>query len=245
MDALYSAQPGAVLRKSVWDIGEFARAINSLAGIATCLQYEADYEKDGSKVPAALREKVAELCGIFLASAAEEMSEMLAAMPSGVTITTDPTDDPEVAIAVGKAITALEPKKLEKIGARNSKADMGRLQKIHDYLVELGVACAADTTEKLAKVTAEKSNLEKVISDALPQIEQMKKDIEKLKSEPMPAPPRMSVVEKGADVSGVAHPSAASIDEQLSKMTPDELAKLAIRVSQQKPINIHAAPASR
>lgn len=232
---LVGDSPQFALRKSVWDIGEFARAISTLGGIQSCLQYEADYEKDGSKLPKELRAKVAELIDIFLRVAAEEMGEMLATLPGGEIVTTDVSSDPEVGIAIAQNAKAIEATTLQKRGARNSQADLGRLQKIHDYLVELGVACPKDTAEKLAKSVSENEALNKVMADALPAIEQLQKDIAALKAQPMPGGPRLMVMEKGApDVEDRSQPNADVVEQLMKQYTPEQLSTMMIKHAQTK-----------
>lgn len=226
-------QKGDVLRKSMWDVGSFASVLMSLSNIQSTLQYEAEREKDSSAVPMELKTQIASLVSTFLKVAAEESAEMLASMPGGEMITIDATADPEVAVAAANAYKAIQPDVLAKVGARNSGADKKRLQGMHDYLVELGVACAPETAEKLAKAVGENATLEKVISDALPAIEALKKDIELLKAQPMPGgPSRLNVVEKG----GAQEPVAAGTNDfeaLMSKLTPDQISMALIKLAQQ------------
>lgn len=247
LDKLASAQPSNVLRKGVYDIGEFARALQTFVGIQSCLQYEADYEKDGSKIPAELRVKIAELADIFLRMSKEEISEMLATMPGGILSQTDPALDPEVGIVMAQAEKSLNETTLQKIGARNSTADKKRLQGIHDYLVELGVACATEEVEKLRKDAVEVGTLQKVISDALPAIEELKKgaieqaaEIKRLKDQPMPGgPARLNVVEKGVNAGAVGEQAdPARVEAILSSMTPDQIQTMMIKISQSKPMGM-------
>lgn len=235
LDKAASEQKGDVLRKSMWDIGRFSDALSTLSSIQMCMQSEADYEKDGSKVPADLRSAIAGLVGIFLSVAYEESAEMLASLPGGEMITLDAAADPELAVAAANAYKAVQPNALEKIGARNSGADKKRLQGIHDYLVELGVACAPETAEKLAKSVGENAELNKVIADALPAIEQLRKDVEHLRAQPMPGGPgRLSVVEKGGAAS-VVDPAADTrplLTQLLEKHSPEELSMMLIKQAQ-------------
>lgn len=234
LNKMVGDDPAFALRKSVWDLSSFASAISSLAGIQQCLSYEADYEKDGSGIPKELRAAIAGLVEIFLKTAAEEMGEMLATLPAGEIVTVDVASDPEVGVAIAQNAKAMEATTLAKRGARNSKADMGRLQKIHDYLVELGVACPKDTAEKLAKAETDNATLNKVLADALPAIEQLKKDITDLKSQPMPGGARLHVMEKGGQPEQgkeVANPE--TVEALLKTYTPEQLSVMMIRLSQQ------------
>lgn len=235
-----------LLRKSVWDIGSFANAISTLGDIQRCLASETEWEKDGSKNPQMLRDAVAHLIDIFMLVAAEEMGEMLGMLPKG-TITTDPTADPEVGVAVAQAAKAAKISTetlLEKVGRRNSGADQARIKAIHDHSVALGHQCSADEDAmKLAKFAGQEqelATLRKVVSDALPAIEQLQKQVKDLRDQPMPSAPRtdrLHVMEKGAQSDGLGDKEA--LEAQLAKMTPDQLAALAIKAAQNKPIAMH------
>lgn len=239
VDKLAAGVKGYELRKGVWDIGSFANAISTLGGIQRCLAYEADYEKDGSKVPVDLRTQIAALVTIFMDCAKEEMGEMLATLP-GEMPKTDPADDPEVGIVMANAAGMVNSADvLAKRGARNAKADMARLQKIHDYLVELGVACPPDTAEKLAKAAGDNETLQKVIDEALPAIADMQKSIAELKAQPMPGgPARLHVMEKGGAPTdtGAAPVNTATVEELVKHYTPEQLQLMMIKAAQAKPM---------
>lgn len=237
-----------LLRKSMWDVGSFANALCSLASVQQCAAMEADYEKDGSKVPTKLRDAIADLTMIFVEMAAEEAAEMLATLP-GDMITTDPTDDPEVGVAVANAMKFLAQggaeSKLAKAGARHSKADLDKLQAIHDHSVGMGATCASDDAEKLKKsvdaAIVERDQFKKIIDDALPAIEELRKEIAVIKAQPNPPAPRLSVMEKvigGSQASGGDDGQAldARIGDILKNKTPAEISDMMIRLSQQNPI---------
>lgn len=235
---------GFELRKGMWDVSRLGDALMSLASIQACLANEQVYEKDDSKNPVKLRDAIMTLAECFMDIAKEELSEMLATMPGGI-VQVKPESDPEVGVAIAEAMKSVSATTLEKIGARNSKADIGRLQKIHDYLVELGVACAPETAEKLAKAEIENETLQKVVSDAIPAIEELKKgmaaqaeEIKKIKSLPMPGGPgRLNVVEKGGASPEtdrtVADP--AVVEELVKNYTPEQLQHMMIKAAQARP----------
>lgn len=76
-----------LVRKSMWSIGRFADVLSSIASIAFDAQCEADYEKDGSKIPEQVRAWIATGVGIFKAMSSEEADELLASvMPAGATV---------------------------------------------------------------------------------------------------------------------------------------------------------------
>lgn len=241
------------LRKSVWDISSFANAIESLACIQQCLHNEKEWERDGSKIPEQLKQKVVELTAIFLACAKEEMAELVSTLKPDIVgdmITTDPTDDPEVAIVAAAANKVAGDKPLlQKVGARNSKNDKKRLQGIHDYLVELGVVCDPEATkaaeaEELQKRATEAeqraAKAEAEIAAVVPQIEELRKQVTAIMNQPMPGAPRLNVVDKNGAVSPLGNEPGAAEQSPVEKLAGmiekhgmDGVATAVIKMSQQ------------
>jgi phage head maturation protease len=118
---------------------------------------------------------------------------------------------------------------LQKVGARNSKSDMEKVQGIHDHAVTLGADCSSKKAEgiddlqkrldnALAKVTlfdTLQEGLEKVgikEGESIPEFitkvqgekETLEKRVKELESQPAPAKGALKVVEKGQDISPVA-----------------------------------------
>ena len=268
-----------ILAKGMYEVGWFARLLDDMACIQSCVASEADWEGDNSPVPAHLKENIKQLTLTFIEMAMEEAAEMVARLkPEEVeeltdagagtadesTAEVDATDDPEVAVHAAEGVKFLiaDKARLEKAGARNSKQDIERLQKAHDALVELGVACKAvssddnaddaEAAEKVAKtdlvkaeterdqLRADNERLNKIIADAVPEIEKLKKEVIALKAQPLPSAPRTSVVEKSGDRSGVTSEPALpqTLQDALAKMTPEQLQDLAIRAAQQRPMSL-------
>lgn len=89
----------------------------------------------------------------------------------------------------GRAPLKLAADKVEKAGARHSKADLARVQTIHDHACGLGATCANDT-EKLAKAAGERdvaiAGLEKVTTTSrtlVAAVAEMKKSNDGIKAE--------------------------------------------------------------
>lgn len=236
--AEFDKTDGAVLRKSVYDIGSFAMAINTLASIQSCLAMEADYEKDDSKVPLELRNKIADLVGIFLRTAAEEMGEMVAGMPGGVIQVTNPAADPEIGVLMSETAKALPIAELSK-----RTPDQERLNAMLAALVAKGIApkVDAEAAETLAKVTLERDGLSKLVADAVPAIEALRKDVALLKAQPNPSAPRLNVLEKGGTE---AQPAALPTDPQellavmAKNFTGDQISAMLIKAAQARPMSL-------
>ena len=129
---------------------------------------------------------------------------------------------------------------LAKAGARNSQADQVRIQAAHDSIVAAGAACATEKAapaEDLAKVaddlqkqTARGDALQKALDGIQPQIDSITKAVTTLLNQPV-AHPLTRLVSKGQDNGGDAEVAAEAV---LAKMSPDEIALLAIKAAQKQ-----------
>jgi DNA repair exonuclease SbcCD ATPase subunit len=154
-----------------------------------------------------------------------------------------------------------------KAGARHSKTDMERIQKMHDTLCELGAACHADEdedTDKVAKALAEReaevTELRKVLDQVTPltaavaelgeTIDDLRKtvgaqadEITKLKAEP--APPKtaanLHAVEKGRDGGAIVDENDDEMLKRLSEMSEDDRTVLLIKAARRNPIPLRVA----
>jgi hypothetical protein len=118
----------APLGKGLWSVGRLASLLDDLRWLTSDATDEADYEGDGSTVPARLAASVRALGDALVAMAEEEVAEATAALPGD---------------AGGLALLAARTDGLEKSGRRNSSADQKRLNSMHDTSVALGADCAA------------------------------------------------------------------------------------------------------
>lgn len=90
---------GGELRKNLYDIGEFASCLCSLASLARSAEYEAQNEDDNSAVPMKLRNAVDDLLAVFKEMADEEATELLASLKSSAGV----GDDDEIEEAIEAA----------------------------------------------------------------------------------------------------------------------------------------------
>jgi hypothetical protein len=154
------------IKKGLYTLSTLASVLEAVASMAIGTQYEADYEKDGSPVPASLRSWLADGLKILNAMTVEESAELLAAV----------TPDEEVIVIAlaDKLVPSSDLNSLVKAGARHSKGDQAHLQGVHDSSVALGANCSSekaagsedlakaalqDTTEQLTKVTTQRDEL--------------------------------------------------------------------------------------
>ncbi|MGD0144300.1 MAG: hypothetical protein ABSC92_14185 [Rhizomicrobium sp.] len=139
---------------------------------------------------------------------------------------------------------------LSKIGARNSAADLARIQQLHDTACELGAKCATgeDESDTLAsgaflRVSAENAMLRKAMNDIAPRIEtalakiaEQNARIEALESQPAAGGPVVAgtrLVTKGQELG--ADPGKA-FQEHLAKLSPDERTLVLMKMSLAQPL---------
>lgn len=234
----------APLEKSMYTVERMARCLREVASLQVCVAQEQKREGDDSETPAMIGTAVAQLGDTLIEMAKEEVDELLLQVANnGIG-----EDDPTLAYSTGYYELAAGTLGLEKAdfdelakAAASKKADY--VQKMHDKCQKMGAKCAeplnkADSADELQKVHAANEELRKRADDAEGQLKELEplvkslaSDIEKLKSMPMPAAPKTSVVEKSAD-GGALSPAPLTESDLLQKFTPDQLAEAAIRMAQ-------------
>lgn len=247
-----------VVRKGIYDLRNFSGILENLSWLTDNSICEAGWERDGSKIPEALMGHLRALGATFVEMAKEEIAEMVAGLEAtGVRVqifegaegdsSFKVATEEEVSKAEGtdedvSTLTLSVPGEIvEKVGARNSKADAARIQKAHDATVEAGAACACGEGEAAAKAAgglsyealvadnaAKAAQIDKAVGGILALGEDMKAlqaEVETLKASPTSGAPRLSVVGKGAD--SVLHsttPALPGVDPTLSPQ--DQIAKM-------------------
>ena len=79
----HSAAAGRPCVKSLYDVGQLAYLLSSLGWLQEEVAWEAEFEGDGSRVPAMLGEAMQQLGATLIAMTAEEVDELLARLPDG------------------------------------------------------------------------------------------------------------------------------------------------------------------
>lgn len=237
------------LAKGLYEVGMMAHILQDVACVQACLDREAEWEGDGSQVPAKLKDAAASLATIMIELVTEEVGELIEHMK-----VSNAEVEVEEMLTMAAGSAGMEKADFAK-AVEISGRDKSRIQKVHDHSIAMGAKCAkgddtagasenaAFAAEKMAKADmADKleSENEMLKSDLAAQRSEMEEakvmlkslmaDIEMIKATPMPSAPRTTmVVEKSADF---GKPEASASDMDLSKMSPDQLADLAIRISQ-------------
>lgn len=237
------------MAKGMWEVSRMANALADIACIQSSLQCEANWEGDNSPVPAKLRDAVASLGTVMIEMVAEEVGELVARLA-------EKEEAVEVAeatrpiMALAASSLGLEKADAEELGKSMIAAKaMGRIQKMHDHCIALGAKCAKmedeveDDAEKMAKfdsiseenelLKADLNGAKSEIAEAKEMIKSLVTDIEKIKAMPMPSAPRTHVVDKTGDVE-----KGDGNAPDLSKMSKEQLADLAIRMAQSQGNNM-------
>lgn len=134
--------------KGLYTVGSFAQTIQDLDYLAQSTQYEADYEGDGSTIPAQIKALVSSACGILRALVAEETAELTgeAMAPEDATkALTVPgaLKRSEKFLSVAKALVAgIKGDVAEKKGAKFSAKTKDDLKKIHGQIDDCSKALA-------------------------------------------------------------------------------------------------------
>jgi HK97 family phage prohead protease len=220
------------LRKGMAGVQSFAGILAEIDRLCSAAAAEAASEGDDSAMPARLKAWLDAGAKLMRAMVAEETGELTA-----------PDDDEEVVDdgAMAPVQPALPSVKaaldgaldlLAKVGARHSRADLERVQKLHDTSVELGADCPA-----AAKRAATADPL------LLRQVADLTKRLAIIEAQPMPAKGVTKLVAVGKEQdAGGAGAMAETVDAfvaRLAAMAPDkrshELTKLALRLPQRLP----------
>lgn len=231
--------------KGLYAVGRLAELMESLGYVCSSSCWERQSEGDDSPVPEMLANGLVQLGGALVTMAQEEVQEMIMEMQErGLDIDTIISTMPEmVENAAAIEMVKSEVADLAKVGSRHSKTDKERLKQVYRLLKELGVEDDDDKekSEKLAKfdsTAAENERLQKVINDAVPAIEALKKDVAALKAQPMPPAGRTQVVTKGQEDGAKTDTGPVTLEKLIETHGADKLAEAAIKVAQRTPMSM-------
>lgn len=128
-----STDESAKCIRGMWSVSDLASLIEKLSWLCSDARWEAEYEEDGSTIPAALAASLAELGNILVAMATEETAELTAKyLP--------PLDGSFDSVAMSLGAIAGSPA-LQRAAGTDKKLTR-KLQKIHDGAVECGATCS-------------------------------------------------------------------------------------------------------
>ncbi|MBY4799903.1 hypothetical protein K6W78_07790 [Burkholderia cepacia] len=173
------------LHKGMYGVSTFASLLGSISYLQQAAAREAATEDDGSTMPDELKAWLKQGGDLLAAMVAEEVAELVEDDGNVDCTSVYYFECAAAAENLHKAVAALGgehlhesfAKALEKAGARNSGADMTRIQKAHDLLGELGAKCAKEAgdddmdaekaahAETLSKLTAAGESVTKLTAD--------------------------------------------------------------------------------
>lgn len=238
------------LEKSLYGVSRLACLLSEVRDLGNSFAFDAVYSGEGSTLAGQARAWARQGMSLLAAMVQEEMDDL-----------SEGVEDSAMALAAGKlpddAWGALRKavgpetaggKALAKVGARNSRSDLERIQGVHDHAVALGATCeaakaaggnlakGADALEAiradLAKALGERDALAKAVSDQImPELTKLRTMIGN-----MPVPRHLAgrAVTKGTE--GGPEPLGDDQAVQLlAKMSPEDRATLMIKVAQANP----------
>lgn len=186
------------LKKGLWGVQDLAGVLMALAGCAMSAQSEADWEGDKSMVPAQLKAAAVAVGQALKDMTAEEVDELIEGMGGII----------QPVLMMADKIGAMSKADLAKAGARHSKADLARVQKIHDAASELGAKCDKDDDGGDVENAMPGGRLKKAL-DALSKVDELTKMVtdltdrlKKVEDMPMPAKGALRVVGKDDEARG-------------------------------------------
>lgn len=257
---------GGDVKKGLPTVVRLACVIEDLKWIHDAVLVEEGDEGDAdSELPAKAKASLETLCDLLTTMVNEETAELLQGQDDDALydplvvdyVVCDygywcagPKDALDALVKTLKKgdVRARVKKVLAKVGARNSKADLDKIQAVHDHAVDLGATCDADNCGddadkgakagdlakalgELTKITAERDALQKTLTETIvPQLAEIKKKVDVIAAQPVPLPLQGRAVNKaGVD------DAEPDLLEQLSKMSDEARTLLLIKAAQQNP----------
>lgn len=221
------------LRKGLYAVASLAEVLQSLAWLAMGCAEEAEWEGDGSPVPADLRDAVALLGQALQTMAAEEVAELIAALP-----TSGPQSVEVVELAEKLAKAEADRDELAKKGQKYSKATKAALADAHKCMKdacdkmdglkyqeaeEEDAPAKADDAEAIQKAEGLASDLKK----AQDENETLAKRVKELEAMPEPAKAAVSAIAIKKGEEGAPDP-LEPLQKEADSLPPGEAKALAL-----------------
>lgn len=182
------------LAKSLYTCGSLITVLSSLQYIVSTVEFEEEYENDGSDIGTRLKTSFADLGAILQDMVAEEVEEAVRNPEASMM--------PQYACFSDNAKDLVKQlSEMKKIGAQHSKSTLEKMQSMHDTAVDLGAKCSKDDNMSMSA----KADMQKVLDqnvEFMKMIEEAKERILKLESQPMPTKTILRTVSKAADIHG-------------------------------------------
>lgn len=233
------------LYKGLWNVGRLACLIEELDWLMQDTAWEATYEGDGSPIPAELKDSIVKLSAVLRGMVAEETSELVGEDDAPALEAEAATLEAAAEVAAAEADMALSVKIGALTKALPADKHVKALAFIKGRLEKRGAPPPAkeeEPNEELSKVVAQRSALEKVLTNLAPQIETLAKRVAKLEARPAPAKGVVKAVNKGEDGAGAEGVHTGNASEQaesyLASLTSDQRAQFLMKVSLRNPVRV-------
>lgn len=282
-DAATKAFKNDNLAKGLYTVGCFAEILERIAYLQQSAQYEETYEQDDSTMPASLKSWLSTGAQLLRDMVTEETGELFTG-PGDVDVILEADclpilecawsgdrsgQDALIKFVEGNKTELAKSKggaKTDKIlallksGARNSAADLKKIQEVHDHSAALGATCAKDncgedmdgksaSVSDLAKAAAENESLKKDLGAMSERLDGILKALEsntalvqKVANTPLPLPfaGTARTVSKGQDVGGGQDDTAVMSEILKTKEGRDAVATMFFKAAQAQ--GVHRLP---
>lgn len=202
------------IAKGMYDVSRFAELLQSVGCMASNAEWEAEYEKDGSKVPAQLRDWLKAGTVVFAAMAAEEVAEFVAqyapAAAAEVTVIelADAAGDLRKSLTDAAALSMVDYLTIAK--AHMPEADVAKAV-VTDGFDKATDAIVAMLNPSIAKLDAANATIAKMQTEN----DDLVRKVAALEAMPAAGGPALRiVVEKGQDI---ADPKPEAKSEPIKK----------------------------
>ncbi len=215
-----ATRPAPLLGKGMAGVQSLAGLLDAIDRLCAEVEAEAAFEGDGGTMPEKLRVWREDGAALLRAMVKEETDELIAESED------EPGDDALMA-PVKPALARAET--LAKVGARHSKADLARVQQLHDVAVDLGAACPGAAKRDAAEPLRQ-------------QIAELAKRLEIIEAQPLPGKGALKAVAIAKEQDAGTVPHGETLDGFVARLAglsaekrAHELTKLALRLPQSLP----------
>lgn len=229
------------LFKGIYNVSRLTDIISSLRFLCDDQCWEAAHGTKPMVNVTVLAGCLKELCAALVEMASEEtealLSNLSANHPTLFTMDTYTDIAEKFALVFGDEA-------MQKLGARNSSKDQGRLDSIVALAQQLGATCTVDAekvdTGELRKVIAERDLLKSQIDESVPEVAKLaaelndlRKSVARLEEQPVPMPGAVLVSKGGHDA-----PAPEALAELMKGLTPEQLKDVMFKAALSVPVNV-------
>jgi hypothetical protein len=143
----------ASVQKAWCEVARLAEVVDQAARLARHLSEERDWQGSDTGVPDAVQAAALALADALCALSAECADELRGEAPASPAVVAEVEVEADDAEDDAEPLMAAADAALRKISPVDARRIMRRVQKLHDYAVEIGAACAPASAEKTTETT--------------------------------------------------------------------------------------------